>query len=223
MSKFVKRSKVVKPEVTSSSSSSEDEGKQVEEKVADVGELPPSPAPKPYSKDLGILRFKDNKMFVGKRFVSFADDDIYRSAAKHFCKDIDCDLEEEITTNQLNDDQRKIMQKELKRGKRLITTHPDYDEGSLKLNDKFTYINPIPNKKKKVDEIQKSPHDVPPMADYQETLERLEKKIKECDDKFVTFEERFQTQMKPTSAGKKEMSNKELRRYYGFDPPNYVL
>lgn len=215
MSKFVRRVRAVKPKSSSSSSSSENEA---DEKVTDVGEVPSSPKLKPYSKDLGLLRFNNNRMFVGKKYVKFADDDIYRSAAKHFCKDIDGQLEDEIITTHLNDDQRRVMQKELKRGKRLITTHPDYEDGTLKLNKEFTYNNPIPKraKKEKIEEI--SSQQTNNFPDFEEVIGRMEKKIKECEEKFITFEERYQTQVKATSgSGKKEMSKDELRKYYGFD------
>ena len=44
-------------------------------------------------------------------------------------KDIDPDLEHEMETEPLSDKHRQQMQTTLKRAKRLLTTHPDYNEG----------------------------------------------------------------------------------------------
>ena len=81
MSKFIKRKKHAHFSDPEEGEEEEEEEEQGDEKVTDVGEAPPEPKTKEgYKKDLGILSFKDRKIYVGKKFVSFDNDSIYKAS-----------------------------------------------------------------------------------------------------------------------------------------------
>ena len=212
MSKFVKRSK---KEVLDDYSSSSDE-EILGEKITDILFMPPEPKEKPYEKDLGIVKFKNQKMYVGKKYVSFADDNVYKASAKHFYKDIDEELEGEIDVCDLDEKQKSQLKRKLKRGKYLITHHPDYDheDGVLPSTDEYNYTNPVAFKTtKKKEAIEINGH---VDQEFLDKLNGLEKRFDDYDTKFVTFQQRFDEKLN-ASVNNQGTSISELRKYYGFD------
>lgn len=98
--------------------------------------------------DLGLLKFRDNAMHVGRRKVTFANRPIYETALCHFLKSVpgtEHMIDDVDSYELLAQDQVKF-KTSLKRVKQLLTQHNDYDDeaGTLDLGDKYTYVNPVP-------------------------------------------------------------------------------
>jgi len=186
------------------------------EVVPDTQPVPSWEKPRRWNLDLGIIKFKDKekKMYVGNKFVTFPDYDIYLSSAKHFCKNVQGYEEDDIQAPPLTDTQRMEMLRILKRGKRLITTHPKYKHRVLPLSDGCAYHNPIPPRKKR----KKKPPPTPTpfkLVDYPSTgeSEEEEDEVSALRREFVFFKEHYEQQQQQKQ---KQPTNEELMKLFGF-------